>query len=71
MAVLYYGGILAIIVLEIAEGVTYAQTSTPHKASKTFYFILVFLLAFCLGILFDSLRRLTSVVKAYEAMSID
>ena len=68
---LYYGGMLVITVLEILECVLYVLTSRPYTPANVIYYILVVILAFCIGILFDSFRRITKVVKMYEGMSID
>jgi hypothetical protein len=68
---LYYGGMLAITVLEIVECVLYLSTTYPYTPANVIYYILVVVLAFCIGILFDSFRRITNVVKKYRGMSID
>jgi hypothetical protein len=68
---MYYGGITAILVLEVVEAVTYALTNYPHTLSNIFYYILVFFQLVCIGFLGDSLRRITSVIKEYHLMTID
>ena len=64
-------GFLVITVLEILECVLYVLTSRPYTPANVIYYIIVVILAFCIGILFDSFRRITKVVKMYEGMSID
>ncbi len=71
LRLLYWGGMLAITVLEIMESLFYVLLPEQNKAGAVIYYILVAVLAFCVGILFDSFRRITNVVKKYEGMSID
>jgi hypothetical protein len=71
LRLLYWGGMLAITVLEIMESFFYVLLPEQNKAGAVIYYILVAVLAFCVGILFDSFRRITNVVKKYEGMSID
>ena len=71
MGFLYYGGMVVITVLEIMELFFYVLMPEPYTAANVVYYITVAVLTFCVGILFDSFRRITNVVKKYEGMSID
>ena len=68
---MYYGGMLLIIVLEIADCLLYVLAPEPYKSANIVYYILIGLLAVSVGVLFDSLRKISNVCKKYKSMSID
>jgi len=68
---IYFGGLLLIIILEIVDCLLYVYVPKPYKSANILYYILAGILAICVGILFDSLRRVSNVCKMYKAMSID
>jgi len=70
-SIMYYGGLLLIIVLEIADCLLYVYAPLPYKSANIVYYILTGFLAICVGVLFDSLRKISNVCKMYKSMSID
>lgn len=63
--VLYYGGLLLVVVLEILDCLAYKLTTYPYKAAEIIYYILTGFLALSVGVLFDALRKMHNVFKKY------